>query len=283
MPPRTAPTQRQKRLGAEVRKIRTAAGMSIETAAGLLGVDRSNISSIESGVRAISPERVRTLACNCACDDSGYVEALVAMARSAPRGWWERYRGSLSAGFLDIAEAEWHATRMRSAHPLHIPGILQTNDHAAVLFKAVVPPLPEHEVALRVAHRMERQQVLERDDAPEYVGIIHEAALRMQFGGRKVARAQLEKLLAFSERDHVTLRVIPFEAGVFPGAGQTVNYFEGPVPQLDTPQIDTAHGPDFLHQEAQVNKYRAQLDWMEKISLDPGASQSFIRRIAKEL
>ncbi|MFD9393657.1 Scr1 family TA system antitoxin-like transcriptional regulator [Streptomyces sp. NPDC060000] len=36
--------------------------------------------------------------------------------------------------------------------------------------------------------------------------------MRMQFGGRKVARGQLEHLLTAPERSHVTLRVIPFDA-----------------------------------------------------------------------
>lgn len=283
MAARTSPTERQRRLGAEVRRLRTAAGMTAESAAGLLGVDRAKISNIESGLRPISAERLRTLACNCACQDETYVEALVAMAAPGPRGWWEKYRGSLPPGLLDIAELEWHATGMRSAHSVHIPGILQTSDHATAVFRAVVPQLPEQEVALRLAHRMERQQILMGENAPAYVGLVHEAALRMQFGGRKVAREQLEHLLEASEDGRTVLRVIPFEAGAFPGAGQTVNYFEGPAPQLDTVQVDSTHGPDFLHQEAQLSKYRSQLDWMERIALQPHESREFIHTIAQGL
>ncbi|KUL42868.1 helix-turn-helix domain-containing protein [Streptomyces regalis] len=283
MPPRTTPMERQRRLGSELRKMRTAAGMSADQAAGLLGLDRAKISNIETGIRTINPERLRTLACNCECSDQSYVEALVQMARPNGRGWWERYRGSLSPGLLDIAELESYAVRMRTAHTAHIPGLFQTSDHALELFRAVLPPLPEHEVALRLAYRVERQQVLEGEDPPEYVGVVHEAALRMQFGGPKVARAQLEHLLAVSERPAVRLMVIPFAAGTFPGAGQTVNYLEGPVPQLDTAQVDSSHGPEFLGEEAQLAKYRAHLDWMERIALSPQESRDFIRGIANDL
>ncbi|WSQ11529.1 helix-turn-helix transcriptional regulator [Streptomyces sp. NBC_01231] len=283
MAARTSPTERQKRLGAEVRRMRTAAGMTGEYAAGLLGVDRGKISNIESGTRAISAERLRTLACNCDCDDDAYVDALVEMAQPGERGWWEKYRGSLPAGLLDIAELEHHAVRLRSVHLIHMPGLLQSSDHARAVFKAGLPPLPEHEVALRLAHRLERQRILEREDPTEYVGIVHEAALRMQFGGREVARAQLEYLFGTLEWPHVTLRVIPFDAGSFPGAGQTVVYMEGPVPQLDTVQIDSAHGPEFLDQEAQLSKYRAQLDWMERHALSPTESYTFIQDIATRL
>ncbi|WP_449483854.1 helix-turn-helix domain-containing protein [Streptomyces avidinii] len=283
MPPRTSPTERQRRLGYELRTMRLAAGVSAESAAGLLGLDRSKISAIEQGNRAISAERLRSLACHCDCADEQYIDALVSMALPQKRGWWERYRGSLSAAMLDIAELETHATQMRCAHSVHIPGLLQTSDHALAVFRFVVPALPEQEVALRLAHRLERQQVLEGTSAPEYVAVVHEAALRMRFGGRDVARAQLEHLLHATDRDNVTLRVLTFEAEGFPGAGQTVNYLEGPVTQLDTVQVDSTHGADFLHTATQLAKYRAQLDWMERLSLPAAPSRDFIRDLAREL
>ncbi|MFD6435747.1 helix-turn-helix domain-containing protein [Streptomyces venezuelae] len=283
MPPRTTPSERQKRVGSELRKMRVAAGMSAEHAAGLLGLDRAKISNIETGIRTISAERLRTLACNCACSDTAYIEALVDMAGTNGRGWWERYRGTLSQGLLDIAELESHAVRMRTTHTAHIPGLLQTSDHALELFRAVLPPLPDHESALRLAYRVERQKVLTSEHPPEYVGIVHEAALRMQFGGRNVARGQLEHLLKASERPNLKLLVVPFAAGTFPGAGQTVNYLEGPVPQLDTVQVDSSHGPEFLGDDAQLSKYRSHLDWLERIALSTEASRGFIRRIINDL
>ncbi|MCP8710238.1 helix-turn-helix transcriptional regulator [Streptomyces sp. AC04842] len=283
MPPRTVLTQRQKRLGSELRRMRTAAGMSAEYAAGLLGVDRSRISNMESGQRGINAERLRKLACNCDCTDETYVEALVEMAEPSQAGWWERYRGSLPQGLLDISETEAYAVRLRGANTVHVPGLLQTPEHAMAIFRAVVPQLPEHEVALRLAHRTERQSVITRDDPVPYVAVIHEAALRMQFGGRDVARGQLKYLLEVSEWDHVTVLVIPFDHGAFPGAGQTVVYAEGPVRQLDTVQIDNSHGPDFLYAEGQLAKYRAQLDLLEDLALSPERSRDFIREIAHHL
>lgn len=283
MPPRTVLTQRQKRLGSELRRMRTAAGMSAEYAAGLLGVDRSRISNMESGQRGINAERLRKLACNCDCTDETYIDALVEMAEPSQAGWWERYRGSLPPGFLDISETEAYAVRLRGANTVHVPGLLQTPEHAMAIFRAVVPQLPEHEVALRLAHRAERQSVITRDNPVPYVAVIHEAALRMQFGGRDVARGQLQYLLEVSEWDHVTVLVLPFGHGAFPGAGQTVVYAEGSVRQLDTVQIDNSHGPDFLHAETQLAKYRAQLDLLEGLALSPERSRDFIREIAHHL
>ncbi|MFI2434375.1 helix-turn-helix domain-containing protein [Streptomyces sp. NPDC018693] len=282
MPPRATPTQRQKRLGAELRRMRLAAQVSTEYAAGLLGIDRTKISNIEAGVRVITPERLRTLACNYDCHDQAYIDALADMAADNTRGWWDTYRGQLPAALMDIAELEWHSQRIRAGLAMHVPGLLQTDAYARALFSAALPPLSPMEVELRVALRMQRQHVLHRDNSIGYVGYVHEAALRVEFGGAKVMRAQLDHLCDVSEQENIEVRVIPFRAGAFPGAGQAVIYAEGSVPQLDTVELDSAHGPEFLHGQSQLDKYRSHLDWMETASLPPAASRDFMRGIASD-
>jgi transcriptional regulator with XRE-family HTH domain len=284
MSTRRTPTERQKRLGAELRKLRLAAEVSTDYAAGLLGTERTRISNMESGIRVISVDRVRTLTSNYACSDPAYVDALVEMADTTrERGWWEQYRGTLPAGLLDIAELEWHAKRLMTAQVLHLPGLLHTEDYARAVFSAGLPPMSRLEVELRVNHRMERQRVVQDPISMPYVGYVHEAALRMQFGGRKVTQEQLDHLCAASERENVTVRVIPVDRGGFPGAGHALLYAEGVVPQLDTVQLDSTHGPEFTHAEAQLAKYRAHLDWMAEASLTPEKSRDFIQAIARQL
>ncbi|WP_089098705.1 helix-turn-helix domain-containing protein [Streptomyces hyaluromycini] len=283
MPPRSTPTERQRRLGEELRRMRIAAGMTTEYAAGLLAVPRTNVPNMESGRSGISPERVRTLADNYGCTDQALVTALAAMAGSREKGWWESYRGQLRDGFMDIAELEWHAEGLRMAVTVHMPGLLQTEEHARAVFGAVFPPLAPADIDLRTAHRMDRQQVLDRAEPPALDVILHEAALRMEFGGPKVARRQLDHLLRMSERDSVTVRVIPFKAGGFPGAGQSVVYAEAAVPRLDTVELDSTHGPEFIDTEAQLGKYRAQLDAAAGVALGADASRDFIRTLADDL
>ncbi|GAA3800102.1 helix-turn-helix transcriptional regulator [Streptomyces phyllanthi] len=263
--------------------MRLAAGMTTEYAAGLLGIPRTNVPNMESGRSGISPERVRTLSSNYGCTDEDYVEALAAMATNRAKGWWEAYRGQLRDNLLDIAEMEWHAKRLRIAVTVHLPGLLQTEEQARAVFAAVIPPLPQDDIDLRVAHRIDRQQVLDRPEPPAIDAIIHEAALRMEFGGPATARRQLGHLLRVSERDTVTVRVIPFKAGGFPGAGQSVIYAEAAVPRLDTVELDSTHGPEFIDTEAQLSKYRAQLDAAETAALAPDASHAFIRNLADDL
>ena len=77
--------------------------------------------------------------------------------------------------------------------------------------------------------------------------------------------------------------VLPFAHGAFPGAGQTVVHIEGPVPQLDTVQVDSSQGPTFLRAEGQLAKYRAQLDLLESLALSPERSRDFVRDISRQL
>lgn len=283
MPPRTMPSQRQKRLGAEVRKLRTNAGMSAEYAAGLLGTDRAKISNIESGIRNISPERVRTLATHCDCTDDAFVSALTELTQLPRKNWWDEYRGKLSPGLLDIAELEWHSVGIQTVQTVHVPGLLQTEEYARNVFASGLPELSRLDIELRVAHRMARRQVLTREHPVTYVSFIHEAALRMLFGGRETTRDQLDALLKDSERDTISIRVIPVERGNFPGAGHALLYSEAPVPQLDTAQLDSAHGPEFLHSDPHLSKYREHLEWMDRETLSESASRDFIHAVVREL
>ncbi|WP_079429534.1 MULTISPECIES: helix-turn-helix transcriptional regulator [Streptomyces] len=283
MPTRATPTVRQQRLGAELRKMRMAADATTDYAGGLLGLDRTKVSNMEAGVRATSPERVRILASNYECPDDAYVEALAEMAGNRTRGWWEQYRGTLPHGLLDVAELEWHATRLRTMQTVHLPGLLQLSGYARAVFASAIPALPTSEIELRITQRMQRQRVLEREAPVQYTAYVHELALRMQFGGRRTTREQLEHLCAMSEREHIALHVLPVEVGEFPGAGHAVMYAHGPVPQLDTVQLDSAHGPEFTHAPAQLAKYDAHMNWMAERTLDAQGSRDLIHAIAREL
>ncbi|WP_432048556.1 helix-turn-helix domain-containing protein [Streptomyces asiaticus] len=284
MAPKQAPTVRQRRFGAELRRLREEAGMSAPTAAGLLGTDRTMISNIESGRFGISEERLRRLASIYQCDNAALIDALAGMTGRQKPGWWEEYRGKIPPGFLDVSEIEHHAVRLRTVQTAHLPGLFQTEEHARAVFDLFLPPLPRLEVELRVAHRLARQSVLVGNRATPYVGVIHEAALRMQLGGRNAARAQLEHLLSASDRENVLLVVIPFEAGGYPLMGDSsVLYAEAPNRRLDTVHMDSPTGAVFIDSPTQLTHFRTRLDLAEKVALTPDKSRDFIRAIVNEL
>lgn len=280
---RTNPTGRQLRLGSELRKLRELAGLTATQAGQLLGVKQNQISNMEAGRVGVSPERVRTLARQYRCADQEVIAALCDMTADRTRGWWEEYREILPAPLLDLAEIEHHSRGLRTAVTVHIPGLLQTPEHAREIFRQDAPELSPPDIEHRISFRIKRQTVLFRTPPTAQRVVIHEAALRMQFGGRNVARQQLGHLVDVSEHAHVVLQVIPFSAGAFAGSGQSIYYIQGAVPQLDSVNLDQSHGPVFLDAEPQLQRYRVLLSRIEASALAPATSRDFIHTIARNL
>ncbi|MEW1603572.1 helix-turn-helix transcriptional regulator [Streptomyces sp. NPDC093808] len=279
MPTRREPTARQLRLGAELRRLREAAGLTARQAASLLGVSNVQISQIEAGLSGVSEQRLRRMASHYACVDVEFIDALVAMAIDRTRGWWEEYRGLLPTSFLNLAELDHHATFQRDVAILYVPGLLQTEEYARCVFSSRIPELTADELELRVRHRLARQ---ERATFPHEV-VIHEAALRIRVGGRATARAQLAHLLEVSEAGRITLRVIPFDLDGFSRASSTMTYVGGAVTKLDTVARDAPHGALLIDSESQLHAYRTRFRKVEEAALGPDRSRDFIHRLAKEL
>ncbi len=278
------PTGRQLRFGAELRKLRERAGLTATEAGQLMGIKQAQVSNMEAGRVGVSPERVRTLAHHYECSDSVLIESLSDMTSERTRGWWELYRGSLPGLLLDLAELEHHAHAIRDATTARVPGLLQTRAYALEIFRQAVTELSPPDIEHRLSFRIKRQAILYREDDPTpYEAIVHEAALRMKVGGPAVSREQLQHLLDLSEHEHITLRAITFDAGAYPGSGQSIYYAHGPVPQLDTVHLDQSHGIAFLDAEAQLHKYRTLFARMEAVALPPEKSRDLIHHVMREL
>ena len=67
-----------------------------------------------------------------------------------------------------------------------LPGLLQTEAYARATFRSDLPPLHEDEIELRVAARLERQEVLHRKEPVLASFIVSEAALKDHLGGPEV-------------------------------------------------------------------------------------------------
>ncbi|ARZ69216.1 DNA-binding protein [Streptomyces albireticuli] len=284
MPPRSNPTARQVRLGTELKRLRERAGITAIEAARVVGVDAGKMSHIESGRAAVTEDRLRRLAEHLGVADAGLVDALVAMATERRRGWWEKYRELVHPLALDLAELEHHARGLRALQVIHIPGLLQCEGHARALFSNSMPDLSAQEVEAIVEFRMRRRrQIFDRDDPPRLDAVIHEAALRIRVGDRKLAREQLDLLLELSERPELSVRVVPFERDGFTETSFSMLYAEGPVQQLDAVQFDAVHGSIFVYDEKALSRYRTVLDAAAGASLSRVESRDLIRRIAREL
>ncbi|MDF3142951.1 MULTISPECIES: Scr1 family TA system antitoxin-like transcriptional regulator [unclassified Streptomyces] len=280
MPARSVITARQERLGAELRKLRERAGLSGREAARTLGIAESKLSATEVARVGVSAERVRHWASRYACADAALVDALAAMATERGRGWWEEYRGRVPSGYLDVAELEHHSLELRTFQSVLIPALLQTEEQIRAIFTSTVPKLSPEEIDVRTRFRLRRQGVL---GGIGYLAVVHEAALRIRAADEKVARAQLLHILEQSERQQVTVRVVPFDVDGFAGIDTPLVYARGPVPQLDTVLADTPHGGALLDAEAQLNRYRAILGAIEEVALGVVESRDFIHRLAQQM
>ncbi|MBO1413910.1 helix-turn-helix transcriptional regulator [Streptomyces sp. FH025] len=280
MPPRLSPTVRQQRLGIELRKMRERVGVTPKSLAATIGTDLPKISQMENGKSGISAERLRVWARVCGCEEGPYLDALLAMTQDRRKYWWDGYRGKMPSGIIDIAEMEHHAESLSILNSTFIPGLLQTPAYAAAVFERL-PPQAKSEAEVRMAFRIRRQQIFVDTPKP-YSAILHESALRMQFGGPDVLREQLRNLLANSERPQLDIRVIPFSVPTYPGSGESLYLARGPVPELDTLQIDLTHGPKFVHTEAELDSYRQIKEKTAAIALGTDESRDFIRALLKD-
>ncbi|MFF3330473.1 helix-turn-helix domain-containing protein [Streptomyces sp. NPDC002888] len=283
MAPKTATSARRIRLGTELRRLRERAGLSVTEGARQLGVSQAQLSNIEASRFGVSADRLRALARIYRCSDSAYLDGLTELAGERKSGWWETFREVLPAPLLDLAEIEHHAVRLQAANTAHIPGLLQLADHSRAIFEQAVPEFSRRDLELRVNFRLQRQALLDQDDPVPYQAIIHDAALRVPVGGTAVAKRQLEHLLTQSERDGITIRVIPFTIGAYPGSGQTFLHLHGPVPRLDTVSLDQSHGPALVEAEAELDTYRSLLQRMESVALPPEKTRDFIHSLVTAL
>ncbi|MER6301506.1 helix-turn-helix transcriptional regulator [Kitasatospora sp. NPDC001539] len=276
------PTLRQRRLGAELRRMREQAGFGGSHLARLLGVTPALVSQMEIGKSAVSVARLHEIAEACMCANAPLVEALADMARERDAAWWDEYRTALAAAPIDVAEIEGRAKRLTSFTIGIVPGLLQTNSYATAVFATGFTSLPDREVDRRVKFRLRRQQVIRSGETP-YTALVHEAALRIQYGGPAVLKEQLDSLVRDSELPNVSLRVVPFATANFPGPSENLLYAEGPVPELDTVQADSSHGSHIFDSPAQLAGYRAILERLKAVALPENESRDHIRSIMKEM
>ncbi|MEU5270286.1 helix-turn-helix transcriptional regulator [Streptomyces hygroscopicus] len=264
---RVNPTYRQRRFGAELRKMRERVGMSVADGAALLGMRQPQLSKIEAGRTGMSPERVRVLAQAVGDMSGAYVDALEEMAQDPGKGWWSRYRGMLGASHLDLAELEAGAVHLWNYEPMYIPGLLQTSDYAAAIHSG---SYVENSQAVReqaVEFRMERQKVLVGERAPRIHAIVHESALRVHWRGRTVMRDQLLHLIEMSRLPNVTIQVFPLDIERGVAFNHAFMVIEPTVAELSTVSIDRLGMSDYVGDQQVIDGYRETFGKLAELAL----------------
>lgn len=264
---RTQISERQRRLGLELKQLREQAGLSAGEAAARIGMSRGQLSHIELGRTSILTERLRALCHAYGCADEPFVDELVAMSEATGKGWWTAYKHSRGPSALNLAELESGAMALRTHEPLVIPGLFQTAAYARAIFTSPRPGFENIEDGVRF--RLERQRILTRPNPPTVHAIIHEAALHMRFGGPDVVREQLTRILELARLPHVTIQVYPFTAEPYPAITNNFIHIVPRNPRLATVMSDWPLGSAYLTTAHELAEYTALFDQLSGSALAP--------------
>jgi transcriptional regulator with XRE-family HTH domain len=276
-----SPTVRRRRLASELRRLREAAGLTIDEVGDKLECSASKISRIETGHVGVTPRDVRDML-ELYPIDADQREALVQLAREArKKGWWHAYNEVFTGSFVGL---ESDASSLHAHQALLVPGLLQTEDYTRAVHKAIRPDQPDEEIERRVLARLARQKLLADPQPPEYWAIIDEAVLHRVVGGPEIMRAQLNRLIEAADLPHVTLQVVPFGAGAHAG-------MEGPFLILGFPEqadpdvvyVENTTTGSYLEEPSDVYRYTLMFDHLRASALNTSETLRMVREAADRL
>jgi transcriptional regulator with XRE-family HTH domain len=280
---RSSPTLRRRRLGAELRRLREDAGLTIQQVAEHLECSESKVSRVETGHVSATPRDVRDMVGLYGASDEQR-DAMIQVAREIrQRGWWSSYT-DVTDGIPAYASLEVAAASIRSYMALVVPALLQTEEYAQAVIRAILPDLQPKEIERRVELRMARQSILSRENPPELWSILDEAVLRRPVGSVATMRAQLRKLTKDAGLPAVKLQVLATSAGEHAGMDGpfTIVGYSEPA-ESDFVILDSVMGEQYLETQEEIGRYSRVFELLHKAALPHDESVAFIAKLAKEL
>ena len=212
--PGPIPSVAQRRVGMELRKLRTAAGRTLDDVAAEMEWSPSKVSRVETGQVRVLARDVRLL-CKLLGAGDDVADALAELTKDARlRGWWNAYRDVLESSYIPF---EAGAMEVQEWQMELVPALLQTESYVRALMRGGRFAGAEEEVERRVRVRLDRQAALDRPDSPLGLwAVISEGALHRRIGGGEVLIEQLERILTRTNMPNIDVQVLPFEAGAHP-------------------------------------------------------------------
>ncbi|MFF3738035.1 helix-turn-helix domain-containing protein [Streptomyces sp. NPDC002566] len=278
------PAVRRRKLGAELRALRTGAGLTSGEAARLVGWHQSKVSRIETGSSGAKPADVRSLLDAYGVGDPQLREVMLALAGlddGAGRDhWWHAYRGVLPPTYRDFISLESQARAMRTLETTVVPGLLQTAEYARAVTRAAVGGVSEERLDTLVEVRLTRQEVLRARPPLELDAVLDEAVLRREVGGPEVMARQLERLMEAARLPQVRLQVLPFTAGAHIGVtGPFVVFSFSSTSDLDVVVLDHLTSTLYLERKEDLRVYTEAFNALQANALSPDDSLEYIAAI----
>jgi transcriptional regulator with XRE-family HTH domain len=278
------PTVLRTVVGARLRRLREAAGISREDAGAAIHGSHSKITRLELGRTGFKPRDMADLLTLYGVGAGTERATLLAMAEHANTpGWWSAYSDVLPNWFEPYLGLEQAARVIRTYEVQTVPGLLQTADYARAVIRLGHEGASRRDIDRRVRLRMRRQQILHQPGAPALWAVIDEAALRRPFGTMATMRAQLTHLTEIAELPNVTVQVIPYSAGGHPAIGGPVTilrFREGELADVVyLEQLESAVYPD---KPGDAEHYWHIMNRLVIKALSPAATTAFLYRLLKQ-
>jgi hypothetical protein len=168
------------------------------------------------------------------------------------------------------SSARSHASALASAHGLSITwrdGTLGPGSAA---------------IDRAVGARLERQEILAREDPPMLWHVLHEGVLRHVVGGPAIMAAQLDKLAELAAQPGIVIQILPFSASDHPGT-------DGPILVYDfagassVAYTECNGGGRVVESADEVGDLTMILNMIRAAALPPRESVSLIRKIRGEI
>jgi transcriptional regulator with XRE-family HTH domain len=282
---RAGPTVLRMVVGAQLRRLREASGISASDAGYAIRATHSKISRMELGRVSFRERDVADLLTMYGVLGEQERSAFLSLAREANiPGWWHDSADLLPGWFEPYLGLEEAASVIRNYEVQFVPGLLQTAGYARAVVRLGYAAAPEQEIERRTALRMTRQQLLTRPDGPHFWAVVDEAALRRPLGGPEVMRGQIDHLIEAAALPSVTVQVIPFRAGGHSAAGGPFSLLRFPEPDLpDVVYLEQLTSALYLDRPEDVDSYQAV---MERLCLQAATAEGtveLLEEIRKDL
>ncbi|XVU21294.1 helix-turn-helix domain-containing protein [Actinoplanes sp. CA-054009] len=278
-------TVRRLQLGARLRELRLAKGVSREDAGYRIRASESKISRMELGRVSFKPRDITDLLHLYGVEDQEEHDRLLELTREANSpGWWRTYGDVLDSWFTNYLDLEQSAELIRTYEIQFVPGLLQTEAYASAVIRLGHQGPGTNEVERRAKLRMARKQILTRADAPKLWAVLDEAVLRRLIGGREVLHEQILSLLEATENPNIRLQIIPFDSGGHAAAGGAFSILRFPHEELDdVVYIEHLTSAVYLDKHDDLDNYATAFSRLIIDAAPPDETPLILRKIADDV
>ena len=269
-------------LGAQLRRLRESCGITREDAGYQIRASRSKISRLEHGRVGCKERDIADLLAFYGAPGRQR-ETLLTLARQANGpGWWAPYREVVAGWFESYVGLEQAAALIRTYEVQFVPGLLQTADYARAVMMLGHPDASAGQIELRVGLRLARQQLLSAPGPATLWAVVDEAALRRPLGGPQVMRAQLQHLIAISERPNMVVQILPLRCGGHAAAGGAFTILRFADPDLaDVVYLEQLTSALYLGKREDTDRYMQVMDCLSAQAEPPEHTTGFLTKTIK--